>query len=381
VSKHRETGHLVERSPGHWAIVISVRDPATGKRKRQWHPFRGTKTEAKAERIRLIAAMNAGTAVEPTKVTVANFVRARVDQWEAAGDIAAKTAQRYRQLIENQMAPHLGAKPLQKLSRLDVEAWHTVLRNGGLAARTIRQAHRVLGKALSEAERDTLVAKNVCRQQRAPKVAHSEMTIVQDVPGFVDKLRGSRLYILATVALFTGMRLGEILALRWSRIDLDRGVIEVREALEETKAFGVRFKAPKSKAGRRDVTLPDILVDVLREHRKATLELRLQLGLGKLPPDALLFANLEGQPQRPSNVSSDWGDFAQRIGIPEITFHALRHTHASQLIAQGVDIVTISQRLGHAKPNITLATYAHMFHIDDSKAAAAINAALSGRVG
>jgi integrase len=381
MSKHRETGHLLERSPGHWAIVISVRDPATGKRKRQWHSFRGTKQEAKAERIRLLAAMNAGTAVEPTKVTVANFVRARVDQWEAAGDIAAKTAQRYRQLIENQMAPHLGAKPLQKLSRLDVEAWHTVLRNVGLAARTIRQAHRVLGKALSEAERDTLVAKNVCRQQRAPKVAHSEMTIVQDVPGFVDRLRGSRLYILATVALFTGMRLGEILALRWSRIDLDRGVIEVREALEETKAFGVRFKAPKSKAGRRDVTLPDILVDVLREHRKATLELRLQLGLGKLPPDALLFANLEGQPQRPSNVSSDWGDFAQRIGIPEITFHALRHTHASQLIAQGVDIVTISQRLGHAKPNITLATYAHMFHTDDSKAAAAINAALSGRVG
>jgi integrase len=358
-----------------------VRDPATGKRKRQWHSFTGTKKEAQAERIKLLAAINAGTAIEPTKVTVANFVRARVDQWEAAGDITAKTAQRYRQLIENQMAPHLGAKPLQKLSRLDVEAWHTVLRNGGLAARTIRQAHRVLGKALSEAERDTLVAKNVCRQQRAPKVAHSEMTIVQDVPGFVDKLRGSRLYILATVALFTGMRLGEILALRWSRIDLDRGVIEVREALEETKAFGVRFKAPKSKAGRRDVTLPDILVDVLREHRKATLELRLQLGLGKLPPDALLFANLEGQPQRPSNVSSDWGDFAQRIGIPEITFHALRHTHASQLIAQGVDIVTISQRLGHAKPNITLATYAHMFHTDDSKAAAAINAALSGRVG
>jgi integrase len=381
MSKHRETGHLLERSPGHWAIVISVRDPATGKRKRQWHSFRGTKQEAKAERIRLLAAMNAGTAVEPSKVTVANFVRARVDQWEAAGDITAKTAQRYRQLIENQMAPHLGAKPLQKLSRLDVEAWHTVLRNGGLAARTIRQAHRVLGKALSEAERDTLVAKNVCRQQRAPKVAHSEMTIVQDVPGFVDRLRGSRLYILATVALFTGMRLGEILALRWSRIDLDRGVVEVREALEETKAFGVRFKAPKSKAGRRDVTLPDILVDVLREHRKTTLELRLQLGLGKLPPDALLFANLEGQPQRPSNVSSDWGDFAQRIGIPEITFHALRHTHASQLIAQGVDIVTISRRLGHAKPNITLATYAHMFHTDDSKAAAAINAALSGRVG
>jgi hypothetical protein len=79
---------------------------------------------------------------------------------------------------------------------------------------------------------------------------------------------------------------------------------------------------------------------------------------------------------RPSAISSDWGEAAESIGMPEITFHALRHTHASQLIASGVDIVTISKRLGHAKPSVTLAIYAHMFTSDDRKAAAAINAAL-----
>jgi hypothetical protein len=84
-------------------------------------------------------------------------------------------------------------------------------------------------------------------------------------------------------------------------------------------------------------------------------------GLGKLAPDDLLFANLEGRPLRPSAVSSDWGDLAERICMPEITFHGLRHSHASQLIAAGVDIVTISKRLGHAKPSVTLAIYAHMF--------------------
>ena len=103
----------------------------------------------------------------------------------------------------------------------------------------------------------------------------------------------------------------------------------------------------------------------------------MQLGAGKLPDDALLFANLEGEPLQPSNVSSDWGDLAGRLGIPGVTFHGLRHTHASQLIAAGVDIVTVSKRLGHAKPSVTLAIYAHMFHTDDSKAAAAINAALA----
>ena len=173
------------------------------------------------------------------------------------------------------------------------------------------------------------------------------------------------------------MRLGEILALRWSRVDLDGKSISVREALEWTKAHGIRFKAPKSRAGRRDVTLPDILVDVLHEHRRTMLELRMQLGAGKMPDDALLFATLDGAPLSPNAISAAWADFAESINMPEVTFHALRHTHASQLIDQDVDIVTISKRLGHANPNITLKVYAHLFRSKDGKAADAINAALA----
>jgi len=102
----------------------------------------------------------------------------------------------------------------------------------------------------------------------------------------------------------------------------------------------------------------------------------MKLGAGKLPDDALLFANLESAPLSPIACSKAWGKFAASIGIPEVTFHALRHTHASQLIDAGVDIVTISKRLGHAKPDITLRIYAHLFKKDDSKAAAAINSIL-----
>jgi len=259
---------------------------------------------------------------------------------------------------------------LQKLTRLDVEDWHKTLRASGLAARTVGHCHRLLGQAMGDAEKDGRVARNVCKLQRAPKPDDREMVIVKDVPGFVGKIKGARLYTQGVVAVSTGMRLGEILALRDGRVDLDKGMIEVCEALEETRAKGIAFKSPKSKAGRRSITLPEIAIEALREHRKQLLELRLKLGAD------LLFPNLEGRPLRPSAVSWEWGRLADRLGEPAITFHALRHTHASQLIASGVDIVTISKRLGHAKPSITLAIYAHMFAADDSKAAAAVNAAL-----
>jgi integrase len=371
------TGHIRQRGENSWELKFDLgRDPATGKRASRYHSFKGTKREAQRKLAELIAATSSGNYIEPSKMTVADFVRARVDQWEAAGNITTRTAQRYRQLVENQIVPHLGAKTLQKVTRLDVEGWHTILRNGGLAARTIGHAHRVLGGALRDAERDGVVIKNVCKIQKAPKVPETEMVIVQDVPAFIAKSAGARLYVPAVVALCTGLRLGELLALRDRRLDLDRKVIEVAEALEETKAKGIVFKTPKSKAGRRRLTLPDIAVDALREHRKQLLELRMKLGLGKLGPDDLLFPNLDGGPQRPSTVSSDWGELAERIGMPEITFHSLRHSHVSQLVASGVDIVTISKRLGHARPSITLAIYSHMFHTDDRKAAAAINAAL-----
>jgi len=373
-------GHVRRRGERSWELKFDLgRDPATGKREIRYHSFKGTKREAQAKLVELIAAVGSGSYVAPSKMTVADFVRARIDQWEAAPDgITARTAQRYRQLIKSQIAPYLGAKRLQRLIRLDIEGWHNALHQSGLAARTIGHAHRLLHKALRDAESDGLVVKNVCRLQKTPKVAEREMVIVQDVPGFIAKIRGSRLYVPALLALVTGMRFGEVLALRDRSVDLDKKVIHVREAVEETKAHGIRIKSPKTKAGRRDITLPDIAVEALSEHRRQLLETRMKLGIGKLPDNALLLTTLEGRPLRPCTASKDWGRVAESIGMPEITFHALRHTHASQLIASGVDIVTISKRLGHAKPSITLSTYAHMFDTDDRKAAAAINAALGG---
>ena len=151
----------------------------------------------------------------PDKVTVADFVEARINQWEASGNVTARTAARYRELLKNQIAPTLGAKHLEKLRPLDIEEWHTTLRNsgradgkGGIAPRTIGHAHRVLSSAISDAAENELVVKNVVKTKSAPKVPDEEMVIVKDVPGLVAKL--DRLRTPAMVALFTGMRLGEV---------------------------------------------------------------------------------------------------------------------------------------------------------------------------
>ena len=126
------------------------------------------------------------------------------------------------------------------------------------------------------------------------------------------------------------------------------------------------------------MSLPDFVVDTLREHRRQQLELRVALGLGKLAEDALIFATIEGEPLSLNAVSKAWAEVADDFGVGDVTLHGLRHTHASQLIDAGVDIVTISKRLGHASPAITMKVYAHLFQQSDAKAAEAINAALAG---
>ena len=149
-------GHIRERSPGHFAIVLSV---GVGKnRKLKWHSFKGTKRQAQAECARLITGLKVGSYIEPSKLTVAQHLKNRLEQWESSKAISAKTAERYGQLIDNQIVPYLGSHTVQKLKAIDIETWHNNLSSsgrakgkGGLANRTIGHAHRVLSKALKEA--------------------------------------------------------------------------------------------------------------------------------------------------------------------------------------------------------------------------------------
>ena len=173
----------------------------------------------------------------------------------------------------------------------------------------------------------------------------------------------------------SGMRRGELLAVRIGDVNFDGASVRVERSLEETRA-GLRFKPPKSKHGRRTISLSGTMVAILRAHWRQQLELRMALGLGKPGADALLFSHPDGSPMSPDNLSRDCRRACRSLGLPMVMFHALRHTHASALIAKGLDVVQISRRLGHGSPVITLRTYAHLFNTVDSTAADAIESVL-----
>jgi integrase len=137
------------------------------------------------------------------------------------------------------------------------------------------------------------------------------------------------------------------------------------------------LKEPKTKAGKRSVSIPPVVVAQLRGHWRAQQEQRLALGLGRASDDDLVFARLDG-PVPPDTLSQEWARLIRQLRLPRVTFHALRHTHVSALIRAGVDVVTVARRIGHSNPSLTLSVYSHLFGNPDRQLAEIVEGALSG---
>jgi len=377
-------GHLQPRGPNSWRLKYDVgRDPGTGKRLIRYSTFRGTKREAQVEMARLITEASGGNLVEPTKLTVAEYIRSWISVASAIA-ISPKTAERYRQLIEGQIVPHLGAMILQRLRPAHIASWHATLLTrgrhdgGALSARTVGHAHRVLHKALEDAVDREIITKNPTGRIAPPKVEAGEVAILSadDVSAVLSALAGSPIFPHVLILISTGIRRGELMGLQWEDVDLEAGRLRVSRSVETTQTHGLRIKPPKTKSGKRLITLPPTAVQVLPEHRRAQLETRMKLGIGKLRPHHHVFGKLDGAPANPDLITYHWRHLVETKKLPAVTLHALRHSHASALIASGQDVVTVSRRLGHASPTITLSVYAHLFSKTDEASATAIEALL-----
>ena len=376
-------GSITRRGKHSWRLKFDTeRDPVTGKRTTRLITHRGTRKQAEAELARLLTAHDAGTLVEPSKTTLAVYLRKWIET-AATLHLTPKSAERYRGLVQHQILPHLGMLALQKLKPAHIADWHgLLLREGGkggtpLAAKSVQYAHRVLHKALSDAVRHELLIRNPAAVVAPPRAASSKIEILtaDQVKSVLTALRPTAIYPHVAVLLATGLRRGELCGLQWHDIDLDAARLRVERAIERTGA-GLRIKEPKTRSGRRTITLSTGTIDVLREHRQATLETRMALGVGRLPDDAFVFGAPDGSLITPDRLTQTWRRALVALDLPRVSLHALRHTHASALISAGTDIVTTSRRLGHGSPAITLAVYAHLFHHSDETAAKAIDAIL-----
>ena len=248
-------GNITRRGKTSWRIKFD--DPIGGERRARYVTVRGTRKDAQRELARLLGEADRGCLMEPSKLTVAAYLR----QWLAnARELSPKTAERYWQLAEQQIAPHLGAIPIQKLRPVHVQQWHsTLLKQGGengrpLSARTVGHAHRVLHRALQRAVESETLFRNVSSAVKPPKVEAEAIEIMtpEEIKDVLARIEDNPLQPIVAVAIGTGMRRGEALALRWCDVDLDAAVVRVERSLEES-VQGLRFKAPKTRKGRRTI--------------------------------------------------------------------------------------------------------------------------------
>ena len=380
-------GHITERAPGRWAIVLDVRDASTGKRKRRWHSFKGSKRGAQIECARLISELQGGLYLEPSKITVAAFL----ERWltHVRAQVGPKTFECYAELVRTNLVPALGSILLTKLRSAQIsEAYAGALVDGrrdgkgGLSPATVVYWHRLLKAALQQAVSWQILLRNPADAVSPPKTERHGMSIydVEQIASLLEAARDTRLHMLVTLAVQCGLRRGEIAALRWRHVDLAHAQLTIVESMEQTKS-GIRVKRPKSGKGRAVAIAPSLVGD-LHQHRLHQTEELLRLGV-RLTEDAIVVAQADGMPYQPRSLSRAWEQWIVTTELPPIRLHDLRHSSASLMLASGIHPKIVSERLGHSRIGITLDLYSHTVpHLQTDAVAVvdeALKAALKGR--
>jgi integrase len=251
-----------------------------------------------------------------------------------------------------------------------------------LSAQTVLHHHRVLRQALHQAVRWQLLMRNPADAVDPPRPRRREMQALDDdqIAQLLDAAKGGNHFMPVLIAVTTGLRRGEILALRWQDVDLNKGTLAVRQSLEQTKRFGLRFKEAKTQRSRRVVALPSLLVDALRKHRREQAKHRWALGAAYQDHGLVCPAD-DGAPQSPDALSAAFPHLVSRAGVPRVRFHDQRYTHATQLLNEGIHPKVVSERLGHSNIGITLDTYSHVLPGMQEEAAQRVDAALRAALG
>ena len=351
-------GHVRKRGKK-WCFVVDVgRDEITGKRDQRWFSGFDKREDAERAMIDKIKEINDGVYVEETNETLAEFMT----NWltNKKNQVRPGTWKSYAWLINTHLIPHLGKVKISQLKPRHLNDLYNQKLLNTISANSIKKLHGLVKDALDEGIGFGDISRNVANTVTPPRVRKVKFEVWNEVQLklFLEAAKSSRFYVVFELAASTGMRIGEILGLRWRDVDLEAGQASIRQAY--TKAHsGYEFHEPKTSSGERSVALFPDTVKLLLEHKESQ-EVEKEKNKAFYNDHGLVIQTHIGTPVSPRNLSREYYKILSKMDIPKIRFHDLRHTHATLLLKRGVHAKIVQERLGHSSITITLDTYSHV---------------------
>jgi integrase len=393
----RHEGTIFQRNDGRWTAALDL-GWEQGRRQRK-HFYGATRAEVRDKLTRALGEVQRGGVVDADeRITVAAYL----DHWLTTLSVRRKTARSYQQFVALHLKPALGRIRLTKLTPAHVRTLLAEKEQSGLSARTVTLMRDVLRIALNQAVTDGAVPRNVAALVKRPKPTRRQGPILgaEQASVLLGRIQGTRLAPVITIGLALGLRLGEVLGLQWACVDLEAGTIQVERGLE-TLGKDRTLVALKSKESHRTIRLPEIVRAALVDQRRRQRERQLLAG-GQWRPEGsnFVFTTRDGRPLDGGNVTRDLKRLLVRTWVggkpdckhrnvvnrqcedchaehlPRLSFHSLRHSCASILLAQGVPVRDVAEILGHSDVRLTLSTYAHVIEASRDRAAGVMDRVL-----
>lgn len=347
-------GSIYQRKDGRWVGELSLEDQS----RKQF--YGKTKKEVQEKLRQAINDQKQGTLATGPQQTVKQYLEHWLEEVHKPA-IRLTTYIKYRKLINSYILPALGHVRLQKLSPQQVQSLYRAKEKDGLSPKTINSIHGVLHKALDNAVRWNLVARNVCDVVSPPRIVRAEIQplTMEQARVLLRAARGHRLEEIIMLGLTTGMRRGELLGLKWQDIDLEKGTLQVRRTLDYYAKIGYVENEPKTARGRRNITLPSFVVDKLRLYR--IQQAAIQVATGDEWEDlGYVFTGLHGGRMNPRYLVKMFGRLLEEANLPHLRFHDLRHSAATLLLSMEVNAKVVQELLGHSNISMTMDTYSHV---------------------
>jgi len=347
-------GSIYQRKDGRWVASLSLEN-----RKRKYF-YGDTRREVQEKLKAALHEQQQGTLVTARQQTLKQFLERWLED-TCKPVVRLTTYIRYRDVIKNHLVPAFGHVTLQKLTSDMLRAFLKQKSDSGLKPTTVTLIRAVLHRALEDAVKDGLVARNVVSLVKSPHIERHEaqMVTVEQAKKLLEAARGTSLDALLEVALTTAMRRGEILALRWSEVDLERGTAFVRRTLTKLAHYGVIENEPKTKAGRRRIELSSVAVEALKRHQTCQEQVKLKAG-DKWQDKNFVFCDENGRSFVPGTVVYRFEKLLKQVGLPHMRFHDMRHSAATILLAAGVHPKKVQELLGHSSIMVTMDVYSHV---------------------